>query len=314
MVDIYKTNKLVGKIEKIEKIEKGCWINMVKPTESEIKKVAETVNVDEQVLRYPLDIAEKAHIDINDESVLIVVDSPVTENLEKEKLYTTIPLGIIHIRDDIFITISQAKINAVEILLRNNQKNIVHTDKKSKAVFQILFQIAQDYIRYLTYINKDIEKFEAKMQSTMSNDELMKLLNFQKTMTYFNASVKANQGVLERLHRGTIIKLYEEDEEILEDTIIENRQAIEMIATYSEILNGIIDIFGMVVSNNLNNVMKILTSVTLIISIPTMISSFLGMNVDFPFTTNVLGFFGIIGVSIIATIICTLILIRKKLL
>lgn len=314
MIDIYKTNKTTGKIEKVEKIEKGCWINMVKPTEKEVKEVSEIVNVEEQVLRYPLDTSEKAHIDIIDDSVLIIVDSPVTENKEKGKIYTTMPLGIIHVRDDIFITISQVKINAVELLLTQSQRIKVHTDKKSKAVFQILFQIAEDYIRYLTYINKDLETFEAKMKRTISNDELMKLLNFQKTMTYFNASVKANQGVLERLNRGKIIKLYEEDEEILEDTIIENRQAIEMIATYSEILNGIIDIFGMVVSNNLNNVMKILTSVTLIISIPTMISSFLGMNVEFPFATNVFGFFGIIGVSIIATLICTIILIKKKLL
>lgn len=314
MVDIYKTNKNTGKIEKVEKIEKGCWINIVKPTNIEISEIAGSVNIDEQVLKYPLDIAEKAHIDISDETVLIVVDSPVTENLEKGKIYTTMPLGIIHVRDDIFITISQTRINAVETLLRENQKNKVHTDKKSKAVFQILFQIAEDYIRYLTYINKDLVVFETKMKRTMSNDELMNLLNFQKTMTYFNASVKANQGVLERLNRGKIIKLYDEDEEVLEDTIIENRQAIEMIATYSEILNGIIDIFGMVVSNNLNNVMKILTSVTLIISIPTMISSFLGMNVDFPFPTNISGFFAIIGVSIIATLICTIILMRKKLL
>lgn len=166
----------------------------------------------------------------------------------------------------------------------------------------------------MTYINKDLEKFETKMKRTMSNEELLKLLNFQKTMIYFNASVKANQVVLERLKRGKSIKLYEEDSETLEDTIIENRQAIEMIVTYSEILNGIIEIFGTMVSNNLNNVMKILTSVTLIISIPTMIASFMGMNVEFPFPTNIVGFLGVMGFSIFVTIVCGLFLKKKKLL
>ena len=221
---------------------------------------------------------------------------------------------MILVRDDIFITISQVKINAVEEMLKEHNSQLIETNKKSRFVFQILFQVAEDYIKYLTYINKDLEKFETKMKRTMSNEELLKLLNFQKTMIYFNASVKANQVVLERLKRGKSIKLYEEDSETLEDTIIENRQAIEMIVTYSEILNGIIEIFGTMVSNNLNNVMKILTSVTLIISIPTMIASFMGMNVEFPFPTNIVGFLGVMGFSIFVTIVCGLFLKKKKLL
>ena len=135
---------------------------------------------------------------------------------------------------------------------------------------------------------------------------------FEKTMIYFNASVKANQVVLEKLNRGKAIKLYEEDEDILEDTLIENRQAIEMIQTYSEILNGITDIFGTIVSNNLNNVMKFLTSITVIISLPTMISSFLGMNVDFPFRTDIIGFICVIVVSILITVLATLWLSKKR--
>lgn len=312
MVEIYKTSESTKRIQSIKEPVKGCWINMIKPTQEEIFSISEKIGIDEQILKYPLDFAEKAHIDITDETVLIVVDSPVTEMSKKQKIYTTMPLGMILVRDDIFITISQTKINAVSEFLKENK--ILETNKKSKFVFQILFQVAEDYIKYLTYINKDLETFETKMQRTMSNEELLKLLNFQKSMVYFNASVKANQVVLERLNRGKAIKLYEEDQEILEDTIIENRQAIEMIVTYSEILNGIIEIFGTMVSNNLNNVMKILTSVTIIIAIPTMIASFMGMNVDFPFPTNLQGFVGIIGFSCVATLICALILNRKKLL
>ena len=314
MINIYKTNKENGKLEEIKATVKGCWINMEKPTEKEIRKVAQWVQIDEQTIRYPLDISEKAHIDEEEESVLIVVDSPATEVKNNEKIYTTIPLGMIVVRDEIIITVSQEKIDAIEKMKRKSKNNYLETEKKSRLVFQILYDIAQDYIRYLTYINKDIEMFEEHMSKSMQNKELQRIMKFEKSMIYFNASVKGNQVVLEKLNRGKAIKLYEEDEEILEDTIIENRQAIEMIQTYSEILNGIIDIFGTMVSNNLNIVMKVLTSITLIISIPTMVSSFLGMNVEFPFNTGIIGFYEVVAISIIATVVVTFWLKKKNML
>lgn len=314
MINIYKTNKKNKTLEEIEEPVKGCWINMVKPTEKEIKKISKLVNIDEQTIRYPLDISEKAHIDEEDESVLIVVDSPSTEIKNEEKIYTTLPLGMIIVRDDIFITVSQVKINSIESMIKKAKSKNLDTEKKSRLVFQILYDIAQDYIRYLTYINKDIEMFEEHMTKSMRNEELQRIMKFQKAMIYFNASVKGNQVVLEKLNRGKSIKLYEEDEDILEDTIIENRQAIEMIQTYSEILNGIVDIFGTMVSNNLNIVMKVLTSITLIISIPTMVSSFLGMNVEFPFNTGIIGFYEVVLISVVATVVVTLWLKKKNML
>jgi len=238
MIEIFKTNKENGKLDKISVPENGCWINMVKPTSEEIKVISDLVKIDEQTIKYPLDISEKAHIDEEDDSVLIVVDSPVTEIKNEERIYTTLPLGMIVLRDDIIITVSQVKINAIEKMKIKARNNYVETEKKSRLVFQILFDIAQDYIRYLTYINKDIEMFEEHMSKSMRNKELQRIMKFEKSMIYFNASVKGNQVVLEKLNRGKSIKLYEEDEDILEDTIIENRQAIEMIQTYSEILNG----------------------------------------------------------------------------
>lgn len=305
MIDIYKTNKDTGLLEKIPEPIKGCWINIVKPTEEELISIASKIDIDVQMLRYPLDIAEKAHIDTEDTEVLIIVDSPATEIKEGDKIYTTLPLGMLLVRDDMFVTISQVKINVVENILNNPKPFYVQTDKKSRFVFQILYDMAQDYIRYLTYINRDLEEFESHMQKTMSNKELLKIMRFEKSMVYFNASVKANQVVLEKLNRGKSIKLYDEDEDILEDTLIENRQAIEMIQTYSEILNGIVDIFGTMVSNNLNVVMKVLTSLTLIIALPTMVSSFLGMNVTFPFNTGTMGFYVVILISIVITLLAS---------
>lgn len=313
MIDIYITDPKTKNFNKIEKPMKGCWINMVSPTDSEIRKISRSVRIKEHLLRYPLDIAEKAHIDTEDDSILIIIDSPAAEMKDNQKIYTTMPLGMIIVRDEIFITISQVRINSVYKVLSENKFN-VQTDKKSRFTFQILYSIAQDYIRYLTYINRDLDTFEKKMLKTMSNKELLKMVTFEKTMVYFNASVKGNQVVLEKLNKGKVLPLYDEDEDILEDTLIENRQAIEMIQTYSEILNGIVDMFGTIVSNNLNTVMKWLTSITLVISIPTMIASFMGMNVDFPFDTSTLGFYGIILISVIVTIIITFILKKKDLL
>ena len=317
MIDIYNTNMKTLKIEKIEEPVKGCWINIVKPTEKEIKKLAQDIQINEEILRYPLDVSEKAHIDIDDDCncVLIVVDSPATEYKDGEKIYTTLPLGMILVRDDIFITISQVKINVVENLLKNKNKlDSIHTFKKSRFVFQLLYDMAQDYIRYLTYINIDLEKFEKHMEKTMSNKELLKIMRFEKSMIYFNGSVKANQVVLEKLNRGKAIKLYEEDEDMLEDTLIENRQAIEMIQTYSEILNGIVDMFGTMVSNNLNVVMKILTSLTLVISLPTMISSFMGMNVEFPFATGKVSFMLIVSLCVLISLVAAYWLKKKDML
>lgn len=313
MVDIYITDSKTRNFNKIEKPVKGCWINMVSPTDNEIRKISRSVRIKEHLLRYPLDIAEKAHIDTEDDSILIIVDSPVTEMNDGQKVYTTMPLGMIIVRDEIFITISQVKIDSVYKVLRQNRFG-VDTAKKSRFTFHILYSIAQDYIRYLTYINKDLDKFENKMSKSMSNKELLTLVTYEKTMVYFNASVKGNQVVLEKLNKGKVLPLYDEDEDILEDTLIENRQAIEMIQTYSEILNGIVDMFGTIVSNNLNTVMKWLTSITLVLSIPTMISSFMGMNVEFPFDTTRIGFYGIIILSVLVTIIITYFLKKKDLL
>lgn len=314
MIEVLKTNVVTGKLEIVSDITKGVWVNIVEPTSDEIQFISHKLNVAENLLRYPLDIAEKAHIDTDEENVLIAIDVPITEFRDKKKVYSTIPLGMILVRDDYFVTISQSRIDVINEVLTSIKAFDIYTDKKSRLVFQILYKVASDYIRYIGYISKDIDSFEKSMHKAMKNDELLSLLDFEKTMIYFNASIKANQTVLQKINRGKFIKLYEEDEDILDDTIIENTQAMEMVQTYSEILNGIIDIFGTIVSNNLNTVMKFLTSITIIISIPTMISSFMGMNVDFPFITNTIGFYIVMAMAILATILATLWFKKKDML
>jgi len=315
MIKILKNTEQDKKLKELDKIENGCWIDLEKPTEKEIAYVIRETGVDETLLKYALDEEETSHIDTEEDQVLVSINMPITEKNKRGKVYTTMPLGILVVRDDYIITISSEKFSLMDMLSR--KKTIVGeiaTYKKSRLAFQLIYITSVEFLRYLTYISKDMEAFEDNLTKSMSNKELLKLINYQKSMIFFNTALKTNQAVMERLRRGKFIKLYEEDEDILEDAVIENRQAMEMAATYSEILNGMTDIFGTVVSNNLNNVMKLLTSITLIISIPTLIASIMGMNVEFPFTTGVAGFYGIVGVTAAITIVVAIWLNKKDML
>lgn len=315
MIKILKNTEQEKELKELDKIEKGCWIDLEKPTEKEIEYVIAATGVDETLLKYALDEEETSHIDTEEDQILISINMPITEKNNKGKLYTTMPLGILVVRDDYIITISSSKFSLIDMLTR--KKTIVGeiaTYKKSRFAFQLIYITAVEFLRYLTYISRDMETFEDNLTKSMSNKELLKLINYQKSMIFFNTALKTNQSVMERLRRGKFIKIYEEDEDILEDAVIENRQALEMATTYSEILNGMTDIFGTVVSNNLNNVMKLLTSITLIISIPTLIASIMGMNVTFPFDTSIYGFFGVVGVTAIVTVIVAIWLKKKDML
>ena len=315
MIKILKNTEQGKKLKELDKIELGCWIDLEKPTEKEIAYVIKETGVDETLLKYALDEEETSHIDTEDDQILVSINMPITEKNKRGKVYTTMPLGILVVRDDYVITISSEKFSLIDMLSR--KKTIVGeiaTYKKSRLAFQLIYITSVEFLRYLTYISRDMEAFEDNLTKSMSNKELLKLINYQKSMIFFNTALKTNQAVMERLRRGKLIKLYEEDEDILEDAVIENRQAMEMATTYSEILNGMTDIFGTVVSNNLNNVMKLLTSITLIISIPTLIASIMGMNVTFPFNTGVYGFYGVVGVTSIITILVTIWLNKKDML
>ena len=271
--------------------------------------------MDESLLNSALDTEETSHIDTEEDTLFVSINVPTTEKCKSGYMYTTIPLGMLVVRDDYFITISSDNLNVFERLKK--QKGIVGeiaTYKKSRLMLQILYITSVNFLRYLSLISRELDKFEDKLTKTISNTELLKLITYQKTMIYFNTAVKTNQAVMERLSRGKYVKIYEEDEDILDDAAIENRQAMEMAATYSEILNGMTDVYGTIVSNNLNNVMKFLTSVTLIMTIPTLISSIMGMNVTFPFVTNVYSFWIVMLVIIISTVIASIWLKKKNML
>ena len=314
MLEIYQTDIENNQTTKTSKFEKGNWINMIAPTEEEIKKVCENIQIQEDFIRYALDYEEKARIDIEDDdnTILFIIDVPVREKEGDTLIYSTMPIGMIFVRDDYFITVSLKENDIIDNLTKNT-KNII-TYKKSRFLLQILYSNAASYLTLLKRINKETEIAESVLKNSMRNKELLKLLSLEKSLVYFTTSLKSNEVVMEKTMRGKIIKLYEEDEDILEDAIIENKQAIEMAKIYNDILNGTMDAYASIISNNLNRVVKILTSITIILAIPTMIASYWGMNVPVPMANNPFGFVIIIILSIIVALIATVWLNRKGML
>lgn len=303
MLKIYNTDIETDKFEEITEFKKGAWINLVNPSEEEIKKVCFNLQIEEEFIRYPLDYDEQARIDIEDDMILFVIDIPTIEESKEGKTYTTMPLGIIVVRDEFFITVSLRKNRIVEAFEKEKIKGL-YTYKKTRLLLQILYYNALCYLDILKKINKQAENTVTVLQKSMKNKELIQLLNLENSLVYIRTSLKANEIVMEKTLRGKIIKMYEEDEDILEDAIIENKQAIEMSKIYSDILEGTMDASASMISNNLNEVMKFLAAITIVLSIPTLIASIWGMNVPLPFQTNPHGFLITIAISIlISTII-----------
>ena len=315
LLKIYNTDMETNKLEEIKEFKKGSWINLVNPSENEIKKVCESINIQEDFIRDALDYEEKARIDTeeDDNTILFVVDVPVIEKNEDNDIYSTMPLGMIVVRDDFFITVSLRKNKVIEDFEKRKIKNF-QTYKKTRFIFQIFYLNSSYFLNYLKQINKETEIAEYILKNSMKNKELLKLLSLEKGLVYFATSLKSNEIVMEKTMRGKIIKLYDDDEDILEDAIIENRQAIEMAQIYTNILNGTMDAYASIISNNLNGVMKFLTSITIVLAIPTMISSFWGMNVKLPFENSPIGFIIMVLIAVILTLVVTWWLKRKDML
>ena len=260
------------------------------------------------------DEEELPRVEQSGNATLIVIDTPYLEDGETSHIYNTYPLGIIITNNNYVITISPKKIPLLNDFIKNNVKNF-NTAKKVRFLIQILLKTSNYYQRALKQVNRDIEKKEEVLQKSTENKDLLDLLEIEKTLVYFITSLKANDLVLEKLSKGTIFNLYEDDLDLLEDAIIENKQAIEMSSIYRDILSSITDTYATVVSNNLNNVMKFLAGATIVLSIPTMISSFMGMNVPLgSFATMGEAFLLLTFISVILSLIIAIILKKKNML
>lgn len=279
MVNYYRT--IEGKITEIENIEAGCWISLTDPTETEISDIEEDLSIERDYIRAALDEEEPSRIESDDGVTLIVVDYPVAEqdnDPNKTLLYSTTPMSLI-VTDKHVITVS-AKENIVLDEIAKGVVKGVRTDQRTRFVFTVLLRIAARYLQYLKQIDKLSNFVEAKMHRSMKNKGLIQLQGLEKSLVYFSTSLKSNEAVLEKLMRGRFLKLYEEDQDLLDDVMIEVKQAIEMTSIYSNILSGTMDTFASIISNNLNIIMKRMETITIILTMPTIVFSFYGMNLN----------------------------------
>lgn len=313
MINIYTTdtNK---KFKELKNLQKGCWIDIINPTNDEIKEISLKTNTDLDLLMKLTDDEELPRIEVGDNASLIVVDTPYITDTRYKHKYNTDPLGIIINNDGYFITVSLKKQALLDDFKNNKVKNF-DIKKKTKFVIQILLKTAAVYQKELTSINNYINKKEKTLYKSTNNKELIDLLNVEKTLVYFSTSLKANDIVLEKLAKGNVITLYDEDKDLMEDAIIENKQAIEMANIYREILTSMTDTYATIISNNLNDVMKFLAGITIVFSIPTMVASFFGMNVPLDnIGKSNISFILIIIFSFILSIIIAIILKKKNML
>lgn len=279
MVNYYRS--VEGKIVETEETEPGCWIALTDPSETEISDIEEDLHIDRDYIRAALDEEEPSRIETDDGVTLIVVDYPVAEqdsDPDRTLLYSTTPMSLI-ITDKNVITVS-AKQNVVLDEIAKGVVKGVRPDLRTRFVFTVLLRIAARYLQYLKQIDKLSGYVETKMYRSMKNKELIQLQGLEKSLVYFSTSLKANEAVLEKLMRGRFLKLYEEDQDLLDDVMIEVKQAIEMTSIYSNILNGTMDTFASIISNNLNIIMKRMTTITIILTMPTIVFSFYGMNLN----------------------------------
>ena len=300
MLQIFNT--VEDGLQELDQVTEGCWVALTKPTMEELETVSATTEIDIDDLRAPLDDEERSRVEIENDYVVILVDIP---SLDEKDRYVTIPLGI-YTTEKMIVTVCLEETPVLKAFMNNREREFY--------TFKILYRNATSYLRYLRIIDRKSEQIEEKLHISQRNKELIELLELEKSLVYFTTSLRSNETVLEKLLRTEKIKKYPEDEDLLEDVIVENKQAIEMAKIYSDILSGTMDAFASVISNNLNVVMKFLSTVTIVLSIPTMIASFYGMNFQhIPLGDNPYGFYIVTAITLIVTVVLVFFFKKKNL-
>ncbi len=299
-------------IHEEERIVPGVWVNMINPTITESEEIAEELEIDLQDLLAALDEEESSRVELEDGYTLILVDIPATEIRHDKEVYNTIPLGII-LTQDIIITVCAEETPILDVFVNGRVKEF-STKKKLRFVYQILFRVSTLYQSHLRIIDKKRTEIEERIDMDTEDVDLIELHALESTLVYFATSLRANDSVFDRLTRYKRLEQYPDDKDLLDDVIVENRQAIEMAMIYRDIINGTRELMSAVLDNRLNNVMKTLTSITLVMGIPTLVSGLYGMNVDthfMPFARTAHGF-GIICIMIAVICVLILLLLKKK--
>ena len=299
MITILSNNGVSGLTTQAE-LTSGCWLNVIDPSLDEIARLQE-LGVPQDFLTYSLDIDERARTEKENGEILILVRIPYFQGETSDIPYTTFPLGII-LAERMIITVCKRENEILQAFIAGRVRDF-STLKRHRFILRILLATAQKYLSYLREINKVVDELEDQLQLSTRNKELLELLKYQKSLTYFTTALKSNELMMERLQRSQLFKTFPEDEELLEDVLTENQQAIEMTNIASNILSSMMDAFASIISNNLNVVMKFLTSFTIMLSLPTIIAAFYGMNVKgLPFAESPFAFLLLLAFSVLISL------------
>ena len=294
MITNYKSSE-TGLIT-LDQHTSGSWINVVNPTAQELDDLQQ-LGIPLDYLTYPLDLDERARTERENGEVLIVLRIPYYQGQSVDIPYTTLPLGIV-LSEEYVLTISRFENELTSEMISGRLKNLM-THKRNRFVLRILLATATKYLAYLREITKAVDILEDQLQQSTRNKEVLELLKYQKSLTHFSTALKSNELMMERLHRSRIFQTYPDDEDLLEDVLTENQQAIEMNSITSNIFSSMMDAFASIISNNLNGVMKFLASITILLSLPSLLASFFGMNVHLPFENTPQAFLLIILICVL---------------
>ncbi len=306
MLTIYKTTP--EGLETLESPTNGCWIKVTDPTPDEIAQLVDW-GIEPELITYSLDEDEMARVERDEGYTLILLRIPHFQGETHDIPYNTVPMGII-IKDNLIVTICRYKSQITNILTNGKYRGF-KTAKRYRFVLYVLLETATRYLTYLREINRAVDHVEDQLQKSTRNSEVLELLKYQKSLVFFTTALRSNEVVMERLQRMRMFNQYEEDEDLLEDVITENQQAIQMTNINAEILSSMMDAFASIISNNLNVVMKILATLTIVVSLPTLVASFYGMNVSLPGEDHPFAFMAIFGISLALTSVAAFIFYKR---
>lgn len=310
MVKYFRTEDQIVYNE--EKMCDGCWVQLIAPTQEECEYISKSLMLDIEDVQAALDQEESSRIELQDGYTLILVDIPAIEVRHEKQVYTTIPLGII-LTQDVIVTVCTEDTPVLQGFTKRKVKEF-STKKRLRFVYQILYNAAGNYQANLRTIDKKRTEIEERISDDPEDSDIIALHELESTLVYFATSLRANGVVLDRLTRYKRLEQYPEDKELLDDVIVENKQAIEMTSIYRDIINGTRELLSSIMDNRLNNVMKYLTVVTVVMAIPTVISGLYGMNVNttgMPLADSPYGFLMLCTVTLLICVI-TIFLLRKK--
>jgi len=309
MITIYRS-RVGNSLEVTGKYESGAWVNVVNPSPAEITELAARFTIPQDFLTDPLDVDERARIEREEGNTLILLRTPRREGSEADIPFTTLPIGII-LTQGLVITISLTEVDVVAEFLNGKVRNF-STENSTRFVLLLFLRTSLLFLRYLKEINRMTTAIENDLHRALRNVQLIRLLNMEKSLVFFITSLRSNALMLEKFNTSGCLRMNEEDRDIFEEVVIENKQAIEMANIYTSILSGMMDAFASIISNNLNVVIKLLTTVTIILMIPTLVASIYGMNVELPFQHSPFAFLIVIAFSIMVSILGIAVFWRKE--